>query len=416
MTSPAPRLAPFHRYLSAAACLFAGILPIAMSTGCSPEYNWRPPKDEAQVLTSVTQLTRGTEFEKAGEAYFSSDMRWVIFQGTPRGEQHYQLYLAPIRWEEDVIDGARITPLPGPITNPAKLHIAGLGRPIRISPPDSRNTCGYFSPDTNSLIFASTAGKEDPTLRESGYQPDTKRYEWQYPPGMEIFRADGWQGAISAVEPGTIVDLAKHPLTNNAAYDAECAFSPDGKWIVFCSNRRQSTSNDAAAPASEPAGDLDLYVMHPDGSGVVQLTHTPGYDGGPFFSPDGKRIVYRSDRRNNGELQIYTAELVFDRSGNITGITHETALTRDEFTNWGPYWHPDGQHIIYATSRHGHSNYELYLMRADGSHKTRVTFTDGADVLPVFSPDARYLLWASKRTDDKSVQVFVAKFKMPKGV
>src|SRR2546423_15609604 len=113
---------------------------------------------------------------------------------------------------------------------------------------------------------------------------------------MEIFRADGWQGAVSMAEAGAIVDLAKHPLTNNSAYDAECAYSPEGKWIVFTSNRSQ---------------DLDLYVMRNDGSHVVQLTKTPGYDGGPFFSPDGKRIVYRSDRANNNLLQIYTSDLVF---------------------------------------------------------------------------------------------------------
>ena len=53
-----------------------------------------------------------------------------------------------------------------------------------------------------------------------------------------------------------------------------------------------------------------------------------------------------------------------------TNGKNETQLTDTNGVNWGPYWHPDGQHLIYATSAHGHQNYELYLMRSDGSRKT----------------------------------------------
>ena len=84
----------------------------------------------------------------------------------------------------------------------------------------------------------------------------------------------------------------------------------------------------------------------------------------------------------------------------------------DGNVNWGPYWHPAGKHLIYATSAHGHANYELYLMRDDGSHKTRVTYHEGADVLPVFSPDGAWLMWTAKRTADNTTQLFIAKFKL----
>jgi len=62
-----------------------------------------------------------------------------------------------------------------------------------------------------------------------------------------------------------------------------------------------------------------------------------GYDGGPFFVPDGKRIVYRSDRKGNDLLQIFVADLKFDAKGDITGITNERQLTDDANVNWGPY-------------------------------------------------------------------------------
>jgi Tol biopolymer transport system component len=233
---------------------------------------------------------------------------------------------------------------------------------------------------------------------------------------MEIYRVSNWQDAVKNAGPGGSIDLAKKALTDNDAYDAECAYSPDGQWIVFTSNRAgDPTPPPSTQPQPDPAAankDLELYAMRADGTNVVRLTSAPGYDGGPFFSPDGKRLIYRSDRKNNNLLQVFVADLVFDGAGNVSGVANERQLTDDANVNWGPYWHPDGQHIIYATSAHGHTNYELYLMRDDGAQKTRVTYAPGADVLPVFSPDGKYLIWASKR-NGQSTQIFVARFKMP---
>jgi len=366
-----------------------------LSAGCATQRP-TPPASEADVLSDITQLTR--DFSRAGEAYFAPDMRWIVFQATPSGETNYQMYVAPL------LDGGQRT-----------------GKPVRVSPTPSKNTCGFFSPDGNSLIFASTAGKEraatatttsptsatttrpatqPSTQPASGYQRSTGTYRWDFPSEMEIFRADNWEAAVTAAAQTGQTNLARRPLTNNQAYDAECAFAPDGKWIVFTSLR---------------TGDAELFAMRANGSDVVQLTHTKGYDGGPFISPDGRRIVYRSDRAGNDLLQIFVADIIRDRAGNILGLKHERQLTKDQNVNWGPYWHPDGKHIIYATSVHGHQNYELYLMRRDGSHKTRVTFTDGFDGLPVFSPDGKYLMWSSKRTSDRTTQVFIARFRMPGG-
>ena len=68
-----------------------------------------------------------------------------------------------------------------------------------------------------------------------------------------------------------------------------------------------------------------------------------------------------------------------------------------------------------ATSAHGHTNYELYLMRADGTRKTRITFKDGFDGLPAFSPDGNWLMWSSKRSADGTTQVFLGRFVFPDG-
>ncbi len=176
-------------------------------------------------------------------------------------------------------------------------------------------------------------------------------------------------------------------LTDTPGYDAEASYSADGKKIVFTSFRD---------------GNAEIYVMNADGSEPRRITRAEGYDGGPFFSPDGKRIIYRSDRKDNDLLQIFV--------NNAEG-TAERQLTDNEFVNWGPYWHPDGRHIIYATSKHGHANYELYLMDVDSGSEERITFHEGFDGLPVFSPDGKRLMWTSSgRTADRKSQLFIADF------
>ena len=303
-----------------------------------PEYNQSSMKSEGEALTDIIQLTDG--FERAGEAYFSRDMQWIIFQAFPKGEDQYQMYVAPLMY--DVVERSPkmgearyATPMPN-LTIPVANDIIRAGEPIRITPPKSRNTCGYFSPDGNSIIFGSTAGKDNPEEPSSGYQRQGGTYRWSFPPGMEIFRADGWHAAIEAAEPGKTVDLAKHAITSNDGYDAEGSYSPDGRYIIF---------------TSSIGGDMEICAMRTDGTGFVQLTHEKGYDGGPFFSPDGKRIVYRSDRKGNDLLQVFVADIVYDHVGNISGIKNEKQLNHDGNVNWGPFWHPDGKHIIYATSR-----------------------------------------------------------------
>src|SRR5215213_5126456 len=252
---------------------------LALVSGCvQPEYNPTAMKSESEALTDIIQLTDG--FDRAGEAYFSRDMKWIIFQAFPKGEDQYQMYVAPLLY--DTVDRSPplgqvryATPLPN-LKIPVPNDIVRLGEPVRITPPNSRNTCGYFSPDGNSIVFGSTAGKDNPDEPSSGYQRQGGNYRWSFPAGMEIFRADGWRQAIENAEPGRTVDLAKHPLTNNSDYDAEGSYSPDGNWIVFTSSIE---------------GDKEICAMRADGSGFIRLTKDKGYDGGPFFSPDGRRIV-----------------------------------------------------------------------------------------------------------------------------
>ncbi len=148
-------------------------------------------EEEKAILTDVVQLTFGDTFEKAGEGYFSQQMDWVIFQGTPKGEKNYQMFVAPLISESGV---------------PRR-----LGPPVRITPADSRNTCGFFSPDGKSIIFGSTAGKEDPSELSSGFQRQGGTYRWDFPKGMEIYRVNDWKAAVEKAA------AAFHPSSHQPA-------------------------------------------------------------------------------------------------------------------------------------------------------------------------------------------------------
>src|SRR2546423_888136 len=155
--------------------------------------------------------------------------------------------------------------------------------------------------------------------------------------------ADDWQ----KLEAGHLKNIRQ--VTFGFARAAEGYFSPDGKQVVFCSNRGGKEN-------------LELHIMDADGGNVRQLTRAPGcYNGGPFFSPDGKRVIFRSDRKKKDHLQLYVI--------NVDG-TGERALTDDlSWVQWGPYWYKDSKHIVYAAADHSNPlvrpNYDLYWMDID---------------------------------------------------
>ncbi|MGA1517677.1 MAG: TolB family protein, partial [Phycisphaerales bacterium] len=196
---------------------------------------------------------------------------------------------------------------------------------------------------------------------------------------------------------------------DGTAYVAEGSWSADGKELLYCSLE---------------SGQGDLVVKDLATGEETAIVAVPGYDGGPFFSPDGERICYRSDRHGNNLLQIFVAELKRDASGRIVGVATEHQVTDNDDVNWAPYWHPAGKHLVYASSAAGHRNYEIFLVDAAdlsdanppqkryGTAERRVTFGEGADVLPVFSPDGRFLLWTGQRGEDRSSQIYIADFVM----
>ncbi len=302
---------------------------------------------EEPYLENIRQLTfPSMGFDKAGEAYFSPDERSIIFQAVPTGQKHYQMYVMDL--EEGV--------------------------PKMVSTGKGSCTCGFFHPAGGKILFASSHEDDSPQEEE---EPSTGQYKWDLTPYMNIYEAN---------PDGS--DLRQ--LTFGPAYHAECSFSPDGKEILFASNED---------------GTMNLYIMDADGKNIRQITHDAGcYNGGPFFSPDGNRIIFRADRQRPHYLQIYQ----IDKDG-----TNEIQLTDNGAVNWAPYWHPSGTVIAYTTSVHGHYRYEIYLLNTLTGAECRLTNHPAFDGLPVFNHDGTKLMWTSKRGPDGTCQIFLADFTLP---
>lgn len=381
----------------------ATALALALSLSCGAPALAQPREP---ALGEPVQLTTNEDFLKAGEAYFSPDQRWIIFQAIPapaEGEkpgQHYSMYVARL-----MRDGAG--------------RVTGLDDVRRLSSDGSANTCGFFNPTKPyEVIYGSTV---DPVVDQTrpGYQRGQSRYAWAFPGQMdivvhrvpEIFKDWSARNAV-----GRSV-LGRSRLISNEGYDAECAFSPDGRFIVY-------------ANVDPETRDADLYIHDVSADESWPIVEAEGYDGGPFFSPDGKRLCYRSDRAGNDLLQIFVAELEFDEDGRPIRVAREHQLTANRHVNWAPFWSPDGEFLVYTTSEVGHHNYEVFAIAAPevGAETPpntlpmkRITEAEGFDGLPVLSPDGALLMWTSQRgpkakSGDRASQLFIAEIADPEAL
>ncbi|MDQ5844187.1 MAG: hypothetical protein M3539_02705 [Acidobacteriota bacterium] len=302
------------------------------------------PAEEGH-LKNIRQLTFGGE---NAEAYFSADGKRLIFQSTRDGRGCDQIYTMNA-------DGSNL-----------RMISTGTGR----------TTCAYFSPNGKRIFYSSThlGGKDCPP------RPDfSKGYVWAVYPSFDIFtaRPDG-------------SDLKQ--LTTTPGYDAETTISRSGK-LVFTSMRD---------------GDLDIYTMDANGRNVRRLTSALGYDGGPFWSYDGKQIVYRAHHPQTPKDKAdYTSLLkqnlirpsvleiwVMNADGS-----NKRQVTRNGKANFAPFFFPDGKRIIFSSNMDDPKgrNFDLYKINVDGSGLERITDNDTFDGFPMFSPDGKKLVFASNR-------------------
>jgi Tol biopolymer transport system component len=324
--------------------------------------------EEKNFVTKARRLT--FEGRRAGEGYFSADGTKMVFQSERvPGNPFYQIF------ELDLT----------------------TGETRQISPGSGKTTCSFFNPVNGRIEFASThldpqsrkLQAEELERREKGTE---RRYAWDFDPEMDIFDIDP-------------ESLEMRRLTEARGYDAEGSYSPDGEWIVFSSTRsayeRELTDEQTRQLETDPSFFAEIYIMKSDGSGERRLTRFDGYDGGPFFMPDGERIVWRRFDTRGLVADVWTAR--------IDG-TDPRQITDFASMSWAPYSHPSGEYIIFTSNKLGFENFELFIVDAEGKKEpVRVSYTDGFDGLPVFTPDGEKLAWTSTRRT-KHGQMFMGQW------
>jgi Tol biopolymer transport system component len=164
--------------------------------------------------------------------------------------------------------------------------------------------------------------------------------------------------------------------------------------------------------------------MDPDGKNVRRLTDAVGYDGGAFFSKDGKKICYRASHpETQQEIDDYKMLLakrlvrpsrldiwIMDADGS-----NKVRLTNNGAANFCPFFHPSGEKVIFTSNLadpHGR-NFDIYLIDIDGKNLEQVTFDETFDGFPMFSPDGRTLAFCSNRGNERAgeTNVFIAGWK-----
>jgi Tol biopolymer transport system component len=321
--------------------------------------------DGEKHLKNIKQLTFGGE---NAEAYFSFDGKQLIFQSKRDGRACDQIYSMNI-------DGSNVK---------------------MISNGEGRTTCSYFFKGGKKVLYASTfAGK-----RECPPEPDrSKGYVWPVYADYDIY--------TSTPDGKNIKNL-----TNSPGYDAEATVSPNGKKIVFTSERD---------------GDIELYSMDVDGKNVKRLTNEIGYDGGAFYSPDSKMIIYRRSNPQTPEETARYKELLSQHLVVPTILeiwvmnadgSNKRKVTDLNSGSFAPYFLPDGKRIIFCTNyfdpqkgnRRRQPNFDLAIINIDGTGLERVTFNETFDGFPMLSPDGKKLVFASNRNDAKpgDTNVFIA--------
>ncbi len=268
--------------------------------------------------------------DEGAEFYFSPDGNSLIGNARFNGDTVHQVYTFTIDGEE--------------------IH--------RIND-KGEDACSYYFPDGSRLTFTSTMDNMD-IPRGNFSNP------FNYPQGAELY---------SCNSDGS--DLRR--LTNNKYYDAEVSLSPDGKWMLFT---RQIN------------GKLDLWKMHPDGSGQQQITFTPDWQEGGSFFLNNERIICRAwelEKQAPRGMPMSIFTMKSDGSDRVR-------VTTDSGTNWAPYPAPDGDRFVFVKVVPPH-NYEIYLMSLSTGEQKRLTYNDAFDGFPAISPDGKLLTFDSNRND-----------------
>ncbi len=202
-----------------------------------------------------------------------------------------------------------------------------------------------IAPDGEGM--ASRLGPNPATDEPPAFTPDGTRmvYAAAMEAGMELFSSD-----LSGADV--------HQITSDGGRKVQPAVSPDGEWIVY---------------GSGPDGTQNLALVRIDGSDGRRLTEGASNDGHPYWLPDGSGLVFDSNRVGVG-TDIFHLEL---ETGALRNLSNDPGI------DLVPTVSPDGEWVIFGSSRSG--NWDLFLVPFRGGGARQLTAS------PTFEGDARWL-------------------------
>ena len=299
---------------------------------------------QSRHFDNLKQLTSGSS---NGESYWSPDSKQIIFQST-RGTQ---------QCDQEFVMNA----------DGSNQHMVSTGK--------GATTCGYFLSDNQHILYASTH-EGNPSCP---MPPDhSKGYVWAVHPTFDIYMA-------------TLDGKIVKKLTDTPGYDAEATVNFKTKKIIY---------------TSMASGDLELWTMNEDGSGKKRITNVEGYDGGAVFSRDGTKMVWRAYHPDTPEKKAaYQALLKQNLTTPMKmelWLANADGSNAKQITNYGcasfaPTFTPDGKKLLFASNKAkcDSSLFELYLINLDGSGLEQVTDYGKFTSFPEFSPDGKKLIFSS---------------------
>ena len=242
-----------------------------------------------------------------------------------------------------------------------------------------------WSPDGRKIVFVSTRDR-DPEIyvmdadgsnaRRLTAVPGRDAHPYWSPDGSRIVFQSPRENGHTRIFVMNADGSEQRAVTKNEGFCGVPVWSPDGRTIVF-----QCTADLARTAADAP---WKLFALAAGGGEPRQITAGPGSDQVPNWSPDGRRLVFYSNR--SGIDQLYT----MDADGGAA-----TPLTGTAWANRAASWSPDGRSLVFHSERHG-SPSDIYRMEVGSGEPLRLTSSGIGHGVPYFSPDGRSIVYQTR--------------------